>query len=51
MKIFPMIFQSLMSPGKSRCDVPSDITQGWARPKPFYFIAKLLPLSKTNIFS
>jgi len=27
-KVFPMIFQSLMSPRKSRCDVPSGTTQG-----------------------
>jgi len=26
----PMIFQSSMGPRKSRCDVPSGITQGWA---------------------
>jgi hypothetical protein len=49
--MFPMIFQSLMGPRKSRCDVLSGIIQGWAHLKPFYFIVKLLFLIKTNIFS
>ncbi len=30
--MFPMIFQSLMGSKKSRCDVPSGTTQGWACP-------------------
>jgi hypothetical protein len=28
-----MIFQSLMGPRRSRCDIPSGTTQGWACPK------------------
>ncbi len=30
--VFPMIFKSLMGARKSRCDVPSGTTQGWACP-------------------
>jgi hypothetical protein len=30
--VFPMIFQSLMGQGKSKYDVPSGTTQGWACP-------------------
>jgi hypothetical protein len=35
-----MIFQSLMGPGKSRCDVPSGTTQGQKAPLTYIFICK-----------
>jgi hypothetical protein len=31
-EVFPMIFQSSMGIGKSRCDVPNGTTQRWACP-------------------
>jgi hypothetical protein len=41
---FPMIFQSLMGPRKSRCDVPYGTTQRWACPNVLFFgYKKLFP--------
>jgi hypothetical protein len=31
--VFPVIFQNLMGLGKSKCDVLSGTTQGWAYPR------------------
>jgi hypothetical protein len=54
-----MIFQSLMGLGKSRCDIPSDTTQGLDNPPPnFKFQAffhsqvpiKILHVQKMLIF-
>jgi hypothetical protein len=40
--MFPMTFQSSMGPGKSKCDIPSDTTQGNSYPKSkiFTFVAR-----------
>ncbi len=35
--MFPMIFQSLMGLGKSRCDVPIGTTQRWVCPNVFTY--------------
>jgi hypothetical protein len=32
-QMFPMIFQSSMGLGKSRCDVPNNAIQRWACPR------------------
>jgi hypothetical protein len=32
LKLFLMIFKNLMSPRKSRCDIPNGTTQGWVGP-------------------
>jgi len=36
-EVFPTIFQNLMGLGKSRCDIPSDTTQGCFTPTLSYF--------------
>jgi hypothetical protein len=36
--MFPMIFQSLMGLGKSRCNVLNGTTQGWACPTLLFII-------------
>ncbi len=37
-QVFPMIFQILIYSKKSKCNIPSDITQGWACP--FVFLSR-----------
>ncbi len=49
--MFLMIFQSPMGLGKSRCDIPSGLTQGWVclKVQYIYFWVQILVLGSTII--
>jgi len=43
--VFPMIFQSLMGLGKSKCDIPNGTTQGLASPNGIFFLTNIQKVS------
>ncbi len=52
--MFLMIFQSLMGPRKSRCDIPNGTTQRWAFPiniPKFYKTTPCLTTCPTTCFA